>query len=63
MSAATLTPEERVRLELGPEYGVAKVSGYYVIGRTSPRWERVSPEPLRTSLARAIEDARREIAA
>lgn len=52
--------QEIVRKELGPDYKVANVSGFWVIGHESlagPNgFGRISPNPLRKSLAKAIDD-------
>jgi len=49
--------EATVRAELGPGYGVVKLSQYWIIGRTdNPRkWSFVCQS---TSLPKAIRDAR-----
>ena len=62
MSVTEEQAEERVKRELGPDYSVVKLSGYWVIGHaaraSAHSFGRISPEPLRRSLDRAIADAR-----
>ncbi len=61
--------DERVKREIGPDYQIINLSGYWVIGHRPTGNERlakhqaggfgrVSPEPLRRSLDKAIADVK-----
>lgn len=41
----------------GTRYGAVKLSGYWVIGKFTPSWSRISPEPLGRSFAKALANA------
>jgi hypothetical protein len=50
----------KVKAAFGAAYDVVNIGGYWVIGETTNGWARVSPEPLRRSIDKAIADVRRD---